>query len=198
VFDWGLIPYPAGHVRTEELNDSLIRLHPSFGPRADRIEIAVFSDYLCQVCATLFAEFPGVLAQVDVPTTVDWLAAPGVGQLGLELYRVAECLDPLVGGDEVRTALFAVASDIMELRRGLPDSWIEVAAELGADRPRDVDSCVAGSVEVEREIRNQQELAALVGVAGTPTLVVNGAVIEGYPGARALKSVLRSSTGLKR
>ena len=75
-------------------------------------------------------------------------------------------------------------------RRGIIDraKALEVADELGAPRPKVEE--LAGRSDVADEFSGQTRLAASLGFTATPSFLIAGAGILGYPGPAALDRVL--------
>jgi len=75
-------------------------------------------------------------------------------------------------------------------RRGIIDGQkaLEVAEEVGA--PRGQVEAIAASPEVAEDLKAQMRLAASLGLMATPSFMVAGAGILGYPGPESLRRVL--------
>jgi protein-disulfide isomerase len=141
------------------------------GPMEAPVVVVAFMDFQCPYCArlatrldSLSQEYPGKIqvAMHHFPLTSHTLALPAA--------IAAECAERQGRfGDFVR----AVFRRQAELNEGVVD-WSSVASEAGVPQLRIFEECAQMPVDSFPRIAYGQELGARTGVAGTPTVWVNG------------------------
>lgn len=172
-----------------QLTESLEGL-PSLGPADAAVTIIAFSDYQCPYCKEsgsvvreLLAMFPD-----DVRLVHRHLPSRGHAQ-AFAAARAAACAAPAGRFWQFHDALFAAKS--------LDDSAIRAAAARAGLQSPQYAACVASDSSAEA-VMHDVEAAQRLGVTGTPTLIVNGAVIPGAVDLRTLKEVvLRELSGTR-
>ena len=136
-----------------------------------------FSDYQCGFCKRMF----GVLQKV--PTRVRVIEFPILGPLSQTAARYA-----LAAENQGRYADFHIA--LMSKGRLAPEDLDATAEHLGLDMEQlraDINS-----EEVSAKINRNFQLAQLLGVRGTPFLVIKGKPYSGAIPEETLRSLLQS------
>ena len=136
-----------------------------------------FSDYQCGFCKRMF----GVLQKV--PTRVRVIEFPILGPLSQTAARYA-----LAAENQGRYADFHIA--LMNKGRLAPEDLDATAEHLGLDMEQlraDINS-----EEVSAKINRNFQLAQLLGVRGTPFLVIKGKPYSGAIPEETLRSLLQS------
>jgi protein-disulfide isomerase len=142
-------------------------------PEGD-ITVVEFTDYRCGYCRKAHAEI-AELVESDGQIRFIVKEFPILGEASLISARFAIAVLRL-GGD----AAYAQAHDALIALRGepTPDALARLAADLGLD----ADTVLAemDSPEVTAVITANHDLGTRLGINGTPTFVVNGAMLRGY------------------
>lgn len=155
------------------------------------ISIVVFDDFECPACRafhrtlrSLEAEYPKSLSLRIVYFPLDYhrFARPSA--------RLAECTDNAEVYSRLVDAFFASQDSL-----GLI-SWEELAARAGHEKAAEAAICATLPDSSERFARIARgiELGRKLGIAATPTVVLNGNVYSSPPGADELKKILAEAS----
>jgi len=149
---------------------------PVRGPANAPLEIVVFSDFGCPMCARVYEW----LKTLDVPARVAYRALP-LGPPGPAAWAAAAAHEQ---------GKFFELADVVYRRRGAfdPSRLEEDAAEAGLDVAKFHASFV--SEAARRVVQADMDEARALGVQMTPTLFVNGVHFVGIPDARLLQAIL--------
>ena len=155
----------------QALCDALFRADGSGPP------IAVFSDFYCTSCP----EVPGALARLSPSPALTVHEWPVLGPRSDFAARVA-----LAAG--LQGAHLAAYAEMLQRRPRPSDAGaLQVAERLGLDPERLVADLDAPAVTAG--LQQARGLAAQLGLAGTPSLVIGDTVVTGLPAARILRAL---------
>ncbi len=155
--------------------------------RSGTVPVASFSDYFCPYCRVLTEELTGIEAAGSISVT--WHELPLLGEPSLNAARAAMAADlqgayPAFHRRLMRAAFTPNRAYVTELAR---------SADLDLDRfLADLD----GS-EVDRRIRRSLALAELLGLVGTPALIVGRTLVIGAIRTAELKRLISVEAGVE-
>jgi protein-disulfide isomerase len=147
-------------------------------------EIVELYDYNCPYCRRAAADLPALLK--DVPgLRLGLLNNPILSPQSAQAAKVEMAVLKLKGPDaayDFHRRLFS--------RRGAIDGpkALDTAKAIGLDRAL-VETASDGE-DIRAALRDQMRLAASLGAAATPSYVVAGAGLYGYPGPQSLRRIL--------
>lgn len=154
------------------------------GPASGAVKLVEFFDYNCPWCRAAHRDLE-LLRRENPDLRVGLVNNPILSRMSAEAARVDLGLLRLKGAGAsygLQRRLFSTPGRIDRSRA------LEAAAALGADRgelERETDS-----PEVAAMLDRQMSLAASLGIAATPSYVVGGAVVLGYPGPKSLARIV--------
>lgn len=150
------------------------------------LTLVEFYDFNCPYCRAAAADIHALM-QDEPDLRVGLVNNAILSPKSVEAARVELALTRL----GPPTSVYAFHRRLFE-RRGRIDGAgaLAVAEELGAPRAK-VEELI-GSREVQDMLDAQMRLAASLGFAATPSFLIAGAGILGYPGPKALKSAVTS------
>jgi protein-disulfide isomerase len=143
------------------------------------VPVASFSDFYCPNCSEMHAALGGLSPSVSV-TLHEW---PVFGARSEYLARVALAAGMQGAHAEMNAALLR--------RRAAPTpSGARAAAE---DLDLDADRLLADMerAEIDAQLAETAALARVLGLVGTPSLVIGDMVVTGLPGQRVLAALAR-------
>lgn len=150
------------------------------GPASAAVTLVEFYDYNCPWCRAASSQI-GALLRENPDLRVGLVNNPILSPGSAEAARVELALLRLKGAKlahDLTDALYAAPGRIDRARA------LEAAERLGADR-RDVEQTADGP-EVRAVLARQMRLAASLGLVATPSFVIGGAALLGYPGPNTL------------
>jgi protein-disulfide isomerase len=157
------------------------------GPASAPVTLVEFYDYNCPWCRAASADL-GALMRSNPDLRVGQLNNPILSPASAQAARVELAVLKLKGAGaahSITEALFSMPGRIDGPRA------LEAAQKLGLDR-QEVER-VADSQEVKAMLRRQMGLAASMGLVATPSYVVAGAAVLGYPGPNALRRIVANA-----
>ncbi|HEX5136376.1 MAG TPA: thioredoxin domain-containing protein [Planctomycetota bacterium] len=156
---------------------------PVKGPADAPLEIVVFSDFACPMCARVYEW----LRALDVPARVAYRALP-LGPPGPSAFAAAAAHEQ---------GKFFEFADAVFRRHGAvdPSQLEECAAEAGLDLAKFRASLASDAAR--RVVQEDVDEARALGVQATPTLFVNGVHFVGVPDARLLRAILARDVAKK-
>lgn len=155
-----------------------------------------FSDFGCGFCRRFAQQtFPQIESEFISQGTVRWKYVPfvmGIFPHGGEAALAAEC-----AGSQDASAFWRMHDKLYTNQpewRNTNDPeglFLSYAAEVGLDSPA-FTTCY-GSDEVKNRIADHNELAARLGVHGTPTFFIEGVAIQGAQPIQVFRILLRGA-----
>jgi protein-disulfide isomerase len=157
------------------------------GPQSGDVVLYEFFDYNCPYCRQAARELD-VLAAKDPHLRIGLLNNAMISPGSIQVAKVQQALLRLHGPKiayDFHSRMFA--------RKGQNDGLaaLDVVRAMGLDAAKieqSADSDVVASV-----LKRQAQLASSLGMNVTPTFVVAGAALMGWPGAGALKAIIASA-----
>ena len=156
------------------------------GSSAPDVTVVEFFDYNCPSCRKAGKELHALLgAEADLRLGLVNNAI--LSPMSAQAAKVELAFLMMTG----RASAYEFHRSLFE-RRGVIDGVkaLDVAANLGA--PRVEVERLADSAQVGAMLARQMRLAASMGMSATPSFVIAGAGVFGYPGANALAGMVRS------
>ncbi|MFC7095865.1 DsbA family protein [Halobaculum marinum] len=158
---------------------------PTHGPDDAPVTVAVYEDYACPHCQTFAVDvYPKLVADYVDPGDVRYehrdFPIPVHDRWSWEAPGAARAVQDTVGVDAFFTFTKRLFADGWEGGSMAYSSSLlrTVAADVGADPDTVLEAAIAGRY---RPVLEADRDAALdKGVRGTPTVVVNGSVVEGF------------------
>jgi protein-disulfide isomerase len=157
------------------------------GPADAAIKLVEFYDYNCPWCR---AAYDGVnaLLRANRDLRIGLVNNPILSPMSAQAAKVELALLKLKGAataHKLTDALYAAPGRIDGPRA------LDAAEKLGADR-REVER-VADGPDVKATLGRQMRLAASLGIVATPSYVIGGATVLGYPGPRTLERLVANT-----
>ncbi len=157
------------------------------GPADAAIKLVEFFDYNCPWCRSAYDQV-NVLLRENRDLRIGLVNNPILSPMSMQAAKVELALLKLKGA--------AVAHKLTDMLYAVPGRIdgpraLDVAAKLGADR-REVER-VADGPDVETMLSRQMKLAASLGIVATPSYVVGGAAVLGYPGPQTLARIVANT-----
>ncbi|WP_375458785.1 DsbA family protein [uncultured Enterovirga sp.] len=157
------------------------------GPRSASVKLIEFYDYNCPWCRA--AEKARDALRMEEPDLrVGLVNNPILSPASAAAAKVDLALLTLKGAGAsygLHRRLFETPGRIDGPRA------LDAAVEFGAERGKL--ETLAASSEIGEMLARQQRLAASLGISATPSYVVGGATVLGYPGAQALARIVASA-----
>lgn len=155
---------------------------PVVAPEGADVTIVVFSDYQCPYCRRMHPPLQALLRE-DPKVKIVYRDWPILGPESVEAARAA-----IAAGYQRRHAAFNDA--LMASRGRITSEGIRAAAErAGVDWARLQADQKRNAAEIEQALARTHRYAGMLGISGTPALLVNDYLI---PGAADL-AILRST-----
>jgi protein-disulfide isomerase len=168
---------------TQELEDLPGVIWGGGGP-SPAVTLVEFFDYNCPWChqtAAVLSELMTANRDVRVGLVNNAILSPTSAQAAKVELAVLE-LRGAKATHDLHQALFALTGRVDGPRA------LDVAAGLGGDRA-EIER-VANGPEIAAILKRQMGLAASLGLVATPSFVVGGAAVLGYPGPKALARIV--------
>ena len=154
------------------------------GPKGASVQLVEFYDYNCPWCRAAHTAL-AALRRTDPDLRVGLVNNPILSPDSAQAAKVGLALLKLKGAGAsygLHARLFASQGRIDGPRA------LDAAASLGADRGEL--ERIADGPEVQATLGRQMRLAASLGLATTPSFVVGGAIVLGFPGPKALARIV--------
>lgn len=156
------------------------------GADQPRVTIVEFADFQCRFCAALSRSLDTVLTRYpnDVQLIGRQFPLTNIHPLAFEAATASLCAAEQHAYHDMRTVLFSRQDSLSA------NGWTILAGAAGVSDTSAFAACMRArrfDDMVERDVAVGEK----IGVAGTPTLVVNGTVLEGAIGADSLDTVVR-------
>ena len=179
------MPVPNGRAPVE-LVDEIEDLPGAIwaGPKTATVQLIEFYDYNCPWCRAAHAAMAG-LRRVDPDLRVGLVDNPILSPASAQAAKVGLAMLTLKGA---RASYDLHARLLSSQGRIDGPRALDAAASLGADRAEL--ERVADGPEVAATLGRQMRLAASLGLAATPSWVVGGATVLGFPGPKALARIV--------
>ena len=156
------------------------------GAESRALTIVEFFDYNCPYCRKAVRDIHTLLRQAP-DLRLGLVNNPILSAGSAEAARV-ELAVLRLGGPE---RAYEFHRGLFERRGGIGrDDALDVAASLGAP-VADV-ARLADSPDIRGALADQMRLAASLGMAATPSFLIGGAGLLGYPGPRSLEKIVDS------
>lgn len=152
---------------------------PTLGPEDAPVTVMAFEDYACPHCREYSLEtFPEIRSEYvdagDVRYEFHDLPIP-VNQESRRAASAARAVQDTVGN----AAFWTYSKSLFENQRSLsPSKYAELAGSVGADP----DTVQTAAVErtYQDTVQADRQRGVEMGISGTPGIVVNGSILEGY------------------
>lgn len=151
------------------------------GPQAAEVVVVEFGDYQCPACAHLDPALRAVQQAHAAQVAILYRHFPlaRIHPYAVEAANAAEC-----AGAQGRFA--AMHSLLFQLQDSLSTTpWPTIAARAGVRQLDDFTDCLR-SARYQAQVTEDTADGRRLAVAGTPTLLINGTLIEGAPDSAAL------------
>jgi protein-disulfide isomerase len=154
------------------------------GPAGAAIKLVEFYDYNCPWCRSAYDQVD-VLLRNNPDLRIGLVNNPILSPISAQAARVELALLKLKGA-----ATAHKLTDVLYATPGRIDGprALDAAEKLGAARP-EVERLADGP-EVKAMLGRQMRLAASLGLVATPSYVIGGAAVLGYPGPQALARIV--------
>ena len=157
------------------------------GPASSAVTLVEFYDYNCPWCRAAAGRV-GELLRANPDLRVGLVNNPILSPQSAQAAKVELALLKLKGAKaahDLTDALYGIPGRIDGIRA------LDAAAGLGVDR-RELER-VADGAEVRSNLGRQMRLAASLGLIATPSFVVAGAAVLGYPGPATLARIVANT-----
>ncbi|MDB5593001.1 DsbA family protein [Enterovirga sp.] len=157
------------------------------GPPTAAVKLVEFYDYNCPWCRAASAARDG-LRSTESDLRIGLVNNPILSPRSADAARVDLAVLKLAGAGasyRLHRRLFERPGPIGR------DQALEAAAALGFDRA--AVETLSGSAEIQATLQQQMSLAASLGIAATPSYVIGGATVLGYPGPKTLAGIVASA-----
>jgi len=154
------------------------------GPQSARVTLGVFTDYLCEPCALAARDIASIQQEFPQRISVVWHQDPWRTELSRSAAIAAICSHRFGKFLSLSAVLFGAADSL-----GLI-SWSTLARKAGIRDTAAFKTCLS-SEAADSAVSRDRELARSLHIDHTPALLVDSLLIEGYPGARYLRALVR-------
>lgn len=153
------------------------------GPERERPDVIVFSDYQCPACKVL-SDNLAVLRQSGSDLTAIYRHFPLPGHEHARAAAAAvECASQEDAGPALHELLFKEQDQLGSL------SWGEMGRRAGVQDTVQLRRCMSHE-STEQRVSEDVQAGATLGVAGTPTLIIDGMLVRGSPPFDELQDLL--------
>ncbi|MBM4354145.1 MAG: hypothetical protein FJ109_10180, partial [Deltaproteobacteria bacterium] len=154
---------------------------PLAGPARPEVVLIQSGDYRCPFTQKAEKALAPLLAERKVQRY--FLAAPGSPDAGAYVMAVAAAAAQRQGRFwEIHPLLLQMGSDVSE------DRLLQAAREVGLDIPTFIKDLQRP--ELKAHVERQRVLAAALALSATPSFLVNGRLVVGWPGSEVLAQLL--------
>lgn len=154
---------------------------PAHAPKGYNVTIVEFFDYNCGYCKKAQSTVEALIAQ-DKKVRVIFKELPILGQSSVELSKVALAVNMI---SESKYVDFHNA--LMKGNARSKEEAIAIAKGLGIDAEKLNSTLESKKSEIENKIKANQDLAASIGINGTPAFVIGETLIPGAVDTATLK-----------
>ncbi len=154
---------------------------PAFAPKGYDVSLVEFFDYNCGYCKKAQSSIEELLKQ-DKKVRVIFKELPILGASSVELSKVAIAVNMV---DSNRYLDFHNA--LMKGSARSKDDALKIAKDLGIDGAKLEKALDDKKSDIEEQIKLNQELAAAIGINGTPAFVVGEELVPGAVDLATLK-----------
>ena len=157
------------------------------GPADASLKLVEFYDYNCPWCRSAYGQVNALLKS-NRDLRIGLVNNPILSPMSAQAAKVELAVLKLAGAGKAHAltdALYAAPGRIDGPRA------LEAATRLGLDR-RDVERTADGP-DVKATLGRQMRLAASLGIVATPSYVIGGAALLGYPGPKALERAVANA-----
>ncbi len=166
-------------LRKSELFDN--KKTPTHSPKGYDVSLVEFFDYNCGYCKKAQSSIEKLLKQ-DKKVRIIFKELPILGSSSVELSKVAIAVNMIKSESYVD-----FHSALMKGSARTKESAIKIAQGLGIDEAKLRKTLTNKNSDIEEQIKLNQELAATIGINGTPAFVVGEELIPGAVDLTTLK-----------
>ncbi|MFL5496230.1 MAG: DsbA family protein [Gemmatimonadales bacterium] len=169
----------------KQLSQSGHRSGASNGP----VHIVEFSDFQCPYCADAQRVLARVLARHSEEVTLIYRHFPlrGIHPFAVEAAQAAECAGDQGRFDVYHDLLFTLGDSLGKT------PWEEVARRARVVSLGEFSSCLRSGERLSR-VEEDEQVAHNLGLEGTPTLVINGEIMEGAVSLQNVEEAIDRAT----
>jgi len=154
---------------------------PTHSPKGYNVSLVEFFDYNCGYCKKAQSSVEELLKQ-DKKVRIIFKELPILGASSVELSKVA------IAVNMVDSASYLSFHDaLMKGSARTKEGAIKIAVGLGIDEAKLQKTLTDKSSDIEEQIKLNQELAATIGINGTPAFVIGDELIPGAVDLNTLK-----------
>ncbi len=154
---------------------------PVYAPKGYDVSIVEFFDYNCGYCKKAQSSVEDLIKQ-DKKVRIVFKELPILGSSSLELAKVSIAVNMVAAEKYV-----SFHNAIMKGSARTKEDAITIAEGLGIDVQKIKDTLESKQSQIESKIKSNQELAAAIGINGTPAFVIGENLIPGALDVNALK-----------
>jgi protein-disulfide isomerase len=154
---------------------------PVYAPKGYDVSIVEFFDYNCGYCKKAQSSVEDLIKQ-DKKVRIVFKELPILGSSSLELAKVSIAVN-MVAAEKY----MSFHNAIMKGSARTKEDAITIAEGLGIDVQKIKDTLESKQSQIESKIKSNQELAAAIGINGTPAFVIGENLIPGALDVNALK-----------
>lgn len=164
-----------------------------------KMVIVEFADFLCPHCKVAYSKIHAFLKsrpEVEFQFQaypLDGGCNPGLGPAGngvrCHLAKTAHCANEQGKGLEIQEKIFEDQKDLRTIDIA-KDKIANYAADLALDNDK-LQSCI-DSEEAHQTVQNQAKLGRSLGIKGTPSIFVNGKMLQGGANFHILEAVYKT------
>ncbi len=154
---------------------------PVYAPKGYDVSIVEFFDYNCGYCKKVQATVEDLIKQ-DKKVRIIFKELPILGASSVELSKVSIAVNMISAGNYL-----SFHNAIMKGNYRNREEAISVASGLGIDAQKLEKTLESKRSEIESKIKANQDLAASIGINGTPGFVIGENLIPGAIELSALK-----------
>jgi protein-disulfide isomerase len=157
------------------------KTNPTHSPKGYNVSLVEFFDYNCGYCKKAQSSVEELLKQ-DKKVRIIFKELPILGASSTELSKVAIAVNIM---DSSKYLDFHDA--LMKGNARTKEEAIKVASGLGIDEARLQKTLTDKKSDIENQIKANQDLAAAIGIGGTPAFVIGEELIPGAVDLATLK-----------
>jgi protein-disulfide isomerase len=154
---------------------------PTHSPKGYNVSVVEFFDYNCGYCKKAQASVEELLKQ-DKKVRIIFKELPILGASSVELSKVAIAVS-MVNAE----SYLGFHDALMQSGARTKEDAIKIAKGLGVDEAKLQKVLTDKSSDIEEQIKLNQELAASIGINGTPAFVIGEELIPGAVDFNTLK-----------
>jgi protein-disulfide isomerase len=158
------------------------------GPRSASVTIVEFADFQCPICAAAVAPLRRLRERYPHDIALVYRHAPG-HEFSFDAAVASTCAAEGGRFEAFHDALFQERDSIGK------KPWLRFAVQAGVSDTSRFERCL-GSASAREAVSRDTMAAAALGVAGTPTFLINDIEIQGYAGPAQLTSYVAHALGV--